>query len=130
MLTGFFVGNFPPSVIGDSEVFNVTVGRENIYNFRVSDSSTFTVTVDGGVPQGGILTDDGEGRYTFRWTPVAIPDRALSFLAEDELGAGTLHSPVLQVCACFNGGECTAQGLPSSTNELIQNLTCICTEGM
>lgn len=109
-------------------MFDVIVGEENIYTFTVTDDNNFTVTLDGGAPQGGLLFDDGEGRYTFRWTPETTPDRALSFLAVDDLLASTLHSPVLLVCACFNGGMCTLEGV-LSTNELLQNLICTCSEG-
>ena len=121
-------GNAPPEVAADDNVFNVTVGVENIYTFIVTDSDNFIVRVNGEMPPGGNLVDDGEGRYQFRWTPTRIPDRALSFVAEDDQGAATLHSPILQICACFNGGYCTSEGLPI-TNQLIQNLTCICPEG-
>lgn len=123
-----FTGNFPPSIVSDTDVFNVTVGEENFYTFTVTDNTTFAVRIDGGAPQDGFLSDDGEGRYTFRWIPEANPNRTLSFIAEDELQASTLHSPVLQVCACFNGGECTLEGV-ISTNELLLNLICICPEG-
>lgn len=107
----------------------MTVGEENIYTFTVTDNNTFSVSIDGGIPQGGLLSDDSEGEYTFRWTPETVPNRILSFLAEDELNASTIHSPVLHVCACFNGGECSLEGI-SSTNELLINLTCTCAEGM
>ncbi len=109
-------------------MFNVTVGVQNIYTFRVSDSNNFTVAIDELMPQGSQLFDDGNGRYTFRWRPESSPSTILSFVAVDELGAATLHSPVLHVCACFNGGQCTLEGVPS-TDQLIQNLTCICPEG-
>ena len=109
-------------------MFNVTVGVENIYTFTVTDLNGFTVTVNGGgMPQGALLLDDGDGTYTFRWTPETIPTSDLSFIVEDDLGATTLHSPILHVCACFNGGVCTLEGI--STDQLIRNLTCTCTEG-
>lgn len=114
-------------MFGD-DLFLVNVGEENVYTFDVNDTDDFTVTIDGGAPQGGILSDDGDGMYTFRWTPQATPTRELGFIAVDELGAATLHSPLVQVCACFNGGECTLEGVPN-TNKRIQNLTCLCTEG-
>ena len=123
-----FIGNSPPNITIDSDVFNVTVRLDNVYTFMVMDSNNFTVTIEGGTPQGGLLTNDGEGRYVFRWTPETTPTTALVFIAEDELGAVTLHSPILQVCTCFNGGSCTVEGV-ASTNLLIRNLTCVCTDG-
>ncbi len=123
-----FVGNFPPNVTVDDDVFTVTVGVENIHTFTVTDPDGFTVTISGGTPQGGLLFDEGDGIYSFRWTPETTPTDALSFMVEDAMGAITLHSPILHVCTCYNGGDCTVEGL-SATNQLIQNLTCICTEG-
>lgn len=81
-----------------------------------------------GVPKGAILIDEGDGRYTLKWTPEATPNITISFVAMDELGAATVHSPILQVCTCFNGGRCTLDGVPS-TDQLIRHLTCVCTEG-
>ena len=63
------------------------VGEVNIYKFMVTDSSNFTVSIDGEPPQNSILVDDGEGRYTFTWAPETTPTTAVSFVAEDELGA-------------------------------------------
>lgn len=125
----FVTGNLPPNITSDDSVFVVTVGEDNVYSFEVTDSDNFTVSIEGGVPQDAIFLDDGEGRYTFTWTPTGIPTQNLVFLAEDSLGAVSVHSPVIQVCACFNGGECAEQGVPS-TDQLVQNLTCICNEGM
>lgn len=121
------VANSPPSISGD-EVFDVIVGEVNVYNFVVTDSDNFTVMIDGDPPDNSLFVDDGEGKYTFTWTPVVTPTTELSFVAEDELGAVTLLSPVLQVCTCFNEGECILEGVPS-TNRLIRHLTCICTDG-
>ena len=107
----------------------MTVGEKNVYTFTVNDTSDFNVTIEGGAPEGGALSDDGDGVYTFTWTPPTTPAGGLSFIAMDNSGAATLHSPVVHVCACFNGGQCTEQGVPM-TDELIQTLTCLCTEGM
>lgn len=113
-------------MFGD-DVFRVNVGVENSYTFTVNDTDDFTVALEE-APEGGVLSDDGDGVYTFRWTPTTIPTRELVFVATDSLDAATLHSPLLQVCACFNGGECTLEGVPP-TNRRIQILTCLCTEG-
>lgn len=110
------------------DVFRVNVGEENVYVFTVNDTNDFTVAVEGGTPEGGVLSDDGQGTYTLRWTPESTPTTELVFIATDDLDAATLHSPLLQVCSCFNGGQCTTAGVPS-TNRRIQNLTCLCTEG-
>ena len=110
-------------------MFRVNVGEENIHTFTVNDTDDFNVTIEGGAPEGGVLTDGGDGEYTFTWTPGVIPNiSGLAFIATDSSGAATLHSPSVQVCACFNGGECTEEGV-LSTNNLIVILTCLCDEG-
>ena len=106
----------------------MTVGEENVYSFEVTDSDNFTVTIEGGIPQDATFVDNGEGRYTFTWTPMIIPTKNFSFVAEDSLGAITMHNPVILVCACFNGGECGEA--VQNTDLLIQNRSCICTEGI
>ena len=130
-ITFFTSGNDPPSIIGElNEVFLVTVGEESIYTFSVNDSNDFNVTVEGGVPDGGVLSDDGNGTYTFAWMLEALPNiSGLSFVAIDSVGAASIHSPSLQLCACFNGGECTEEGI-LNTDESLITLNCLCDEGM
>ena len=120
--------NSPPNITGD-EIFFVNVGEENIYAFTGNDTNDFNVTIAGGVPEGGVLNDEGDGVYTFMWTPPATPTDGVSFVATDIAGAATVHTPVLRVCACFNGGTCTEEGVPV-TNMPVQILTCFCNEGM
>ena len=121
------LGNSPPNITGDS-LFVVNVGEENAYSFFVNDTNEFNVTIEGGAPEGADLVHEGDGIYTLTWTLSSVPTSELSFVATDISGAATLHSPVIQICACFNGGVCTEDGVPS-TNELLQALTCLCTEG-
>ena len=100
-----------------------------VYTFSVNDTNDFNVTIEGGVPDGGVFSDDGAGTYTLTWTPGAVPTSGLTFVAMDAAGAASLHSPSVQVCACFNGGECTEQGV-LSIGEPLMTLTCLCDEGM
>ena len=124
--------NFPPNITGES-VFNVTVGQKAVYNFTVVDEGdTFTVEVVGGIPEGAIFEDNGEGGYTFSWNLEVITNRsdvpALSFRATDSGGAVSLLTPQLVVCPCTNDGECTLRGiLNTALPVLIMN--CICPEG-
>ena len=108
----------------------MTVGEESIYTFSVNDSNDFNITIEGGVPEGGVLSDDGNGTYTFTWTLDTLPMNfsGLSFVAIDSVGAASIHSPSLQLCACFNGGECTDEGILSVDGSLV-TMTCICNEG-
>ena len=120
--------NIPPAITSESETFHVTVGEENIYNFRVSDTNDYIVSIDEGTPEGGVLSDDGEGGYTFTWTPQSVPKRGLTFVAMDELEAASIHSPLVQVCGCFNGGRCTKKPV-SGGIDLLQMFECQCPEG-
>ena len=122
-----FLGNSPPNITGD-EIFNVTVGMENMYTFHVEDTGNFTVEIEGGAPENSQLEDNGGGMYTFRWTPSQTPTSAVTFTAVDNLDEATMLSPIHHVCTCFNGGQCTLEGVPSS-NQLIIPLTCLCTNG-
>lgn len=107
----------------------MTVGEENAYIFTVNDTDNFNVAIDLGVLDEGTLLDDGDGMYTFLWRPEMFPNiTGVSFIATDSSGASSLHRPLVQLCACFNGGECTTQGVPS-LGLLVQTLTCVCDEG-
>ena len=109
-------------------VFNVTVGQLR-YPFEVVDNGNFTVRIDGEQPEGSTLVDNGGGQYTFQWTPTRAIRNSPSFVAVDNLDATSLFSPLLHVCTCFNGGECTSEGV-TRTNGIVLNLTCVCTEGI
>ena len=54
-------------------MFRVNVGEENIYTFTVRDNNDFNVTIAGGTPDGGILSDNGDGMYSFLWRPEVTP---------------------------------------------------------
>ena len=107
----------------------MNIGEDNVYTFSVDDTNDFNVTVEGGLPDGGIFSDEGAGNYIFTWTPGAIPNDGLTFIAMDANGAASIHSPTVLVCACFNGGECTELGVLSTDNPVI-TLTCLCDEGI
>ena len=103
------------------------MGEENIYLFTVIDTVSFNVAVEGG--DGGILSDNGDGEYSFTWTPEVISFiSGLSFVAMDSAGAATLHRPSVHMCACFNGGECTEEGVHNLYDSVII-LTCFCPDG-
>ena len=128
----FSIDNFPPNITGET-VFNITVGQKAVYNFTVVDEGdTFTVEVEGGIPQEASFEDNGEGEYTFSWNLEVVANRsdvpALSFQATDSGGAVSLLTPQVVVCPCTNDGECTLRGiLNTAIPVLIMN--CICPEG-
>ena len=112
-------------------MFRVNGREENIYTFTVTDTDDFNVTVELGMLDEGILLNSGNinGTYSFSWRPEMTPNiTELSFVAMDSSGAATIHSPIVQFCACFNGGQCTIEGV-LSMGSLVQTLTCMCDEG-
>ena len=121
------IGNDPPTIEG-AITFLVTVDEENSYTFSANDSNDFNVTLEGEEFDDGVLSHDGNGTYTFTWRPVTIPNiTQLSFVARDVIGATSLHSPSVLLCACFNGGECV-EDVPSLDMPML-TLACECDEG-
>ena len=88
----------------------------------------FTLTVLGGLPTGSVLEDTGEGEYIFRWKLEAVSTEPLVFVASDVKGAFSTFTPIVEVCACANGGNCTRDGLLASNATTVLN--CACSEGM
>ena len=56
-----------------------------------------------------------------------ITNDPLIFIASDSSGAASFFSPVVEICACANGGECTLTGV-LTTNATI-TMKCICPKG-
>ena len=113
-----------------SDTLRVTVGQEAVYQFTVIDDSgdNFTVEMIGGLPPSSTLTDEGEGSYTFRWTLQEPTIFELVFTAVDSEGAASALTPLVEVCACINGGDCTLSGKPfNESSTVIMN--CVCTKG-
>ena len=120
--------NFPPNISGNG-IFTVRVGQNNSYYFTVQDpGDNITVSVVGGLPTNAFLEESNEGHYTLRWSPTETSNATLTLLATDSLGALSTLTPRVHVCACFNGGNCTLEGVISTDNSTIV-LNCDCTEG-
>lgn len=101
-------------------------------------ASTYNLTVLGGQLQvlGGLPEDselveigDESGVYTFTWTLSDITDTPIIFIANDSLGQVFTHSPIITICACVNGGECTADGILGTENNIFV-FECECPEGI
>jgi hypothetical protein len=88
----------------------------------------FMLTVLGGLPQNSTLEDLGDGEYIFRWNLQEVTTDTLIFLANDSRGASSIYVPIVEVCACSNGGRCTREGLKLSGNATVV-LNCMCREG-
>lgn len=99
-----------------------------MYTITVNDpGDDFTLSVLGGLPPNSVLDYIGGGEYAFRWNLQEVTTKPLTFVANDSKGASSTFVPIVEVCACANGGNCTRDGLLSSNATVVLN--CVCREG-
>ena len=79
------------------------------------------------LPDDPKLEQNGE-EYLFTWTLLEITNMTLTIVAMDSKGAATTFSPTVELCACANNGNCTLDGLLTSSPTIVMN--CDCSEGM
>lgn len=119
--------NFPPNISADA-IFSVTLRLESVFVIVVSDpGDNFTLNVLGGLLPNSALEDIGDGLYIFRWNLQEVTTEPLTFVANDSRGASSTYTPIVEVCACANGGNCTRDGLLSNNATVVLN--CVCPEG-
>ena len=122
--------NNPPNITGPA-TFMVSLNQESTFTISVVDTNLDSFSIIGGDVAGGELVQDATDMslYTFTWTPPAIIDSPIVFLATDDMGASSQYEPRIEFCQCLNGAECTEEGV---TNQLANpvDLTCICSAGM
>ena len=102
-----------------------------MYSFNVTDdSNNFTVSLDGGLPSNSQLQQvDNTSVYVFTWSLSSVGNYSLVFQALDQLGASSVLSVQVQICACERDGNCTLNGLlDTSGNSIVLN--CECPAGM
>lgn len=103
----------------------MNIGQTSTYTFTVTDEEeSVVVTVQGVETQS--LTQDGN-TYTFSWT-VSEVNAQVTFVATDSMNAVSTLSPLIEVCACQNGGNCTVEGVLAIENNII-DMHCQCTQG-
>ena len=124
-----FIENSPPSMVGN-KTLRVIVGQETMYSFTVEDTTdNFTVNAIERQVVNTSLTNDGNGNFTYTFTVYKPSNVTLTFLAEDSMGAATSLTPILELCSCVHGGNCTLQGLLTiESTTIIMN--CECPEGI
>jgi len=131
-----FTVSFPPN-INAPETFMATVGEESVYTFTVSsDSENITVILlhegEETLPSGVQLNNPGGDGYTITWTPVdntAVLNLTIVAMDLNMKNISSIFDPVVQLCACVNGGDCTADGL-LATDFSFMVLNCECPEGI
>lgn len=107
----------------------VHVGKEFIYHLNVVDAGdnfTFSV-VFGDFEQKLEAVDDNLEQYIFKLTVKRLTNDPLMFVANDSQGAVSCFTPIVEVCACANGGKCTTDGLITSNSTII--MRCLCDDG-
>ena len=101
---------------------------ETYFTLTVVDpGDRFNLSVQGGLPLHSVLEKVEEDNYIFSWNLMELTNEPLVFIANDLRGASSIFSPVVEVCACVNGGVCTQGGLITSNATI--TLKCMCTEG-
>ena len=130
-----FIVSFPPNITAP-ETLMATIGKESIYSFTVnSDSENISVIIlhegEETLPSGVQLNSPDGGNWTITWTPADnLAALNLTMVAVD-LNMNNISSffnPVVQLCACDNGGNCTTNGLPVNDFSFVI-LNCECPEG-
>ncbi|CAB4021536.1 mucin isoform X2, partial [Paramuricea clavata] len=125
--------NNAPTFENSNVVFNLTVGEEFVYTLSAEDADgdnlEFTNT---DLPPGATVERNGNN-ITFRWLVNSIQPFNLSFSVQDTKNASTILVPIINVCACENGGLCVQQATTMETQGLSfsqhQVLNCECATG-
>ena len=113
-----------------------TVGEESVYTFTVSsDSENITVIIlhegEETLPSGIQLNNSNSDSYTITWTPVnntAVLNLTIVAMDQNFENISSIFNPVVQLCACVNGGNCTTDGLLATDFSFVV-LNCECPEG-
>ena len=114
-----------------------TVGEESVYTFTVSsDSENINVIIlhegEETLPSGVQLNNPDGDSWTITWTPADSTSALNLTIVAVDLNMNNISSffnPVVQLCACENGGNCTTDGLPVNDFSYI-TLNCDCPAGM
>ena len=128
-----FIVSFPPNITAP-ETFMATVGEESVYTFTASsDSENINVIIlhegEETLPSGVQMNNLNGSNYTITWTPADNTSVLnLTIVAVDPENISSIFDPVVQLCACENGGSCTTDGLLASDFSFII-LNCECPEG-
>ena len=106
--------------------FRVNIGEESLYVFNVTDEDeNITVSVLGDLPMNSFLEQDDPSTYIFHWNLMQIENTTVTFFAIDTVNATSTLAPVVEMCACMNGGNCTLDGIiDPDTTPVVMNCDC------
>ena len=130
-----FTVSFPPNITAP-ETFMATVGEESVYTFTVSsDSQNINVIIlhegEETLPSGVQLNNSDGDSYTITWTPAdntSVLNLTIVAVDPNLENISSIFNPVVQLCACENGGNCTTDGLLANDFSFVI-LNCMCPEG-
>ena len=113
-----------------------TVGEESVYTFTVSsDSENINVIIlhegEETLPSGVQLNNPDGDSWTITWTPAdntSVLNMTIVAMDLNMNNISSIFNPVVQLCACENGGNCTTDGLLANDFSFII-LNCNCQEG-
>lgn len=108
----------------------VVLNEQSSFNLSVVDTNLASFSIVSGDVEGSVLVESSNmSLYTFTWTPVAIIDGPIVFVATDDLGASSQYEPQVEFCQCQNGSQCTLEGILNQLANPV-DLNCICATGM
>ena len=127
--------SFPPNITAP-ETFMATVGKESVYTFTVSsDSENINVIIlhegEETLPSGVQLNNPDGDSWTITWTPAdntSVLNMTIVAVDLNMNDISSIFNPVVQLCACENGGNCTTDGLLDIDYSFVV-LNCECPEG-
>ena len=113
-----------------------TVGEESVYTFTVSSDSQNIIVIilhegEEMLPSGVQLSNPDGDSYTITWTPnnnTNVLNLTIVAMDPNNENISSFFDPVVQLCACENGGNCTTNGLLANDFSFIV-LNCECPEG-
>ena len=114
-----------------------TVGEESGYTFTVSsDSQNINVIIlhegEETLPSGVQLNNPDGDSYTITWTPAdntSVLNLTIVAVDLNFENISSIFKPVVHLCACENGGNCTIDGLLTNDFSFVV-LNCKCPEGI
>ena len=130
-----FIVSFPPNITAP-KTFMATVGEESVYTFTVtSDSQNIIVIIlhegEETLPSGVQLNNPDGDSYTITWIPsdnTSVLNLTIVAMDPSLENITSFFNPVVQLCACENGGNCTTDGLLTNDFSFVV-LNCECPEG-
>ena len=112
-----------------------TVGEESVYTFTVSsDIENINVMIlhEGKetLPSGVQLNNPDGDSWTITWRPAdntSVLNLTIVAVHLNMNNISSVFNPIVLLCACDNGGNCTTDGLPPFDS--FATLNCDCPEG-